>query len=134
MISSKVMQADLNTVYNQDDIFDREEMIARLLGDEEMARRIISRFMEDIPLQLEMLANYLALGQMEAARIQAHTLKGASLNISAHEMGRVSLDIERAAKLNDAAEASRLYLLLPPAYNRLTNYLVHISWIEKGQE
>lgn len=71
------------------------------MGDEELAATIIAVFLDDIPLQIQALKDYLDGGDTVGAVRQAHTIKGAAANISAEALSAVAFEIEKNGKMGD---------------------------------
>lgn len=87
--------------------FDREGLLDRLMGNEIMARRIAARFLSDIPQQLAALSNALHSADEKAARLAAHSIKGAAANIGGEELREIAWRMEQcgaSGNLNAAAE------------------------------
>jgi CheY-like chemotaxis protein/HPt (histidine-containing phosphotransfer) domain-containing protein len=79
-------------------VFDKAGMMARLMGDEELARRVVGRFLEDIPRQIEVLRGYLEAGDVASSGRQAHSIKGASANVGGEALREVAFEMEKAAR------------------------------------
>jgi PAS domain S-box-containing protein len=64
-------------------VFDKEDLLGRLGGDEDFCREIMDMFLRDIPVQLERLKR--ALEKKDSGELErlAHSLKGAAANLSA---------------------------------------------------
>ena len=82
-------------------LFDKAGMMARLMGDEDLARTVIESFLKDIPEQIEALKGYLEAGDTAKAERQAHTIKGASANLGGEAMRAVALEMEKAGKVGN---------------------------------
>ena len=82
-------------------VFDRAGMMARLMDDEELARTVTESFLKDMPLQLDALKGYIERGDTAGAERQAHSIKGASANVSGEAMRMAALEIESAAGSGD---------------------------------
>jgi PAS domain S-box-containing protein len=82
-------------------VWNRADMLRRMMGDEDLARLIVEAFLSDIPKQIEVLREVLAQEDAPAARRQAHTIKGAAANMSADGLRTVALKIENAAANED---------------------------------
>jgi PAS domain S-box-containing protein len=78
-------------------VFDKAGMLARLMGDEDLARVVAEGFLVDAPKQVEALRSYLAAGDGEGAMRQAHTLKGASAAVGGEALRAVASEMEQAA-------------------------------------
>jgi len=79
-------------------VFDRAGMLARLMGDEDLARMVVSGFLEDVPRQIEALRSYLGAGDAAGAFRQAHTMKGASANVGGEALRAAALEMEKAGR------------------------------------
>jgi HPt (histidine-containing phosphotransfer) domain-containing protein len=86
--------------------FDREELVERLMGDEERARRIIGRFLEDIPKQLTALAEAISHTDPQAARMHAHAIKGAAANVGGNGIREVACKLEQLGSAGDLPAAA----------------------------
>ena len=84
-------------------VFNRAELLQRLMADEEMALAIILCFLEDIPNQISALKNYLNANDSTGAVRTVHSIKGAAANIGGDALWALALDIERDGKLGDLA-------------------------------
>jgi HPt (histidine-containing phosphotransfer) domain-containing protein len=82
-------------------IFDRADMMARLMGDENLAIVIIESFLKDIPQQIAALKDYLKAGNATGAERQSHTIKGASANVGGKRLMNVAFKMEMAGKADD---------------------------------
>ena len=76
-------------------------MMARLMDDEDLARKVIEGFLDDIPKQIEVLKGCLEAGDAARAERQAHTIKGASANVGGEALRAVAFEMEKAAKAGD---------------------------------
>jgi CheY-like chemotaxis protein len=92
-----------------EDVFDKDDLLQRLMGDNELASEILEGFIEDIPNKLAALKE--AITNADASLIQclAHTLKGASANVGALALREIAFQLEVAAKSEDLEKA---YLLI----------------------
>jgi HPt (histidine-containing phosphotransfer) domain-containing protein len=66
-------------------------------GDEETVVEILTLYQDDSAGRLRDLNQALAAGDRETVRKQAHTLKGASLQVGAHRMSALCRDLELLA-------------------------------------
>ena len=84
-------------------VWDRQGMLERLLGDEDLARIIQDGFIEDISQQIQAIRSFLDAGDMPAVDRQSHTIKGASANVGAERLRHVAFQMEKSAKDQDMA-------------------------------
>lgn len=91
-------------------VFNKEELLGRLMGDRRVAGIIVAGFLQDAPSQLRRLGERLQEGDAEAIRRQAHRLKGAAATVSAGVLCALAHRVEehaRAGELEEAADAWR---------------------------
>ena len=91
-----------------DQVLDREELLARVSGDEALVRQLAAIFLEDLDGRAAAINQALAASDAQALAIAAHTLKGEAGNIAAHGVHRAALALERAARRGDMALAAQL--------------------------
>jgi PAS domain S-box-containing protein len=82
-------------------VFDKGGMMARLMDDEDLARKVIGRFLDDMPNNIEVLRGYIKDGAASSAERQAHTIKGASATCGGEALRAVALKMEEAAMAGD---------------------------------
>jgi signal transduction histidine kinase/CheY-like chemotaxis protein/HPt (histidine-containing phosphotransfer) domain-containing protein len=79
-------------------VFDKEELLERLGGNGDMIPRFLDMFTTNAAGYLAALHQAINEGNEEQVRIQAHTLKGAAANISAHNIKNSAAAIEVATR------------------------------------
>ena len=87
-------------------VFDRNELLERLGGREEMIGRFVSMFSNNVTGYMEQLQSGIENSNSEQIRIQAHTIKGAAANIAAHRIRETAVTMEtyaREGRINEAA-------------------------------
>jgi CheY-like chemotaxis protein/HPt (histidine-containing phosphotransfer) domain-containing protein len=82
-------------------IFDRNDMAQRFQHDEDLIRNLLSYFLEDILVQIKNLFDSMETGDLPAAELRAHTIKGAAANIGAQALRAVAEKLESCAKEGD---------------------------------
>ena len=82
-------------------IFDRPGIMSRMGDDEDLARKLVECFLDDIPKQILALRGYLEKGDSTSAERQAHTIKGASATLGGEALRAVALEIEKAGKAGE---------------------------------
>lgn len=82
---------------------DLEELTARVEGDRELLRDLLSIFKEEFPQRR--LALREAVESLEAARVvlEAHSLKGMLANLAAGEAAKAVAELERLGRNNETA-------------------------------
>ncbi|MCX6056096.1 MAG: Hpt domain-containing protein, partial [Chloroflexi bacterium] len=94
----KTTVADEKTTAEPLIIFDKESLLERLMGDEEFVHEVIEGYLEDIPKRIKALKDCLEKGDLKGAELQAHTIKGASANLSGEAVREIAAVIEKACK------------------------------------
>ena len=105
-------------------VFDRQQMLERLGGDEELLREVLDVFRDECPRMIATTRVAVHSGDASGVERAGHTLKGALLNISAAEAAAVARDLEhigRSGALDGVAQALRG---LESALERLDGELV----------
>lgn len=99
-------------------VFDRDGMLSRLLGDEELAESVLGTFLSDIPRQISDLRKLLDAGDCERIRRAAHTIKGSAANMGALAFRAAALSVEEAAKSDDLIAARQRMREVDREFNR----------------
>jgi PAS domain S-box-containing protein len=98
---AKATPLEAQAVENQTAVFDKAALTQRLMGDEELVKTVLAIFLEDIPLQIQMLKEYLDTRDAAGAERQAHTIKGASANIGGEALRVIAFEMEKNGKAGD---------------------------------
>jgi PAS domain S-box-containing protein len=88
-------------------IFHPQEVLERMMGDEEIVRIVLDGFLEDLPRLLSALENALQGGDRSASERHAHSIKGAAANVSGEQLRRMALVVEKHAAQGDMEAAAR---------------------------
>jgi len=100
-------------------VFDRAAFIERLLGDTEVARTIAKAFLEDMPVQIQKLAEAVKAGDALLAGQQAHRIKGAAANVGGEALREAALEMEKAGRAEDRDTLHRLFPKLEKRFAEL---------------
>ncbi len=95
-------------------IFDWDEGLRHVEGDEELYKELIVVFRDGVSLQLEDLHQALQIGDIATVEREAHSLHGAAINIGARAVSEVARSIEHAIRHREMGT-------VPQLYNRLTS-------------
>jgi HPt (histidine-containing phosphotransfer) domain-containing protein len=77
---------------------------------------------------MESLESAIIEGDADSVAKQAHSLKGASANLSAKDISAMALALERAGKENKLTDAKLIVLGLKKEFDRLADYIPNIKW------
>ncbi len=76
-------------------------MLVRLMNDEALARVVTESFLDDMPRQIAALRGYLDAWDAPGAERQAHTIRGASANVSGEALRALAFKMEKAGQAGD---------------------------------
>jgi len=111
--------------------FDRESFMNRINNDGQFAREIIETYLEDMPVQLETLAQAIEEGDAEKAANLAHRIKGASANISCEVLREAAGIMETAGRAGDMDGARELFPDLLKKFADIRETLKKLKFIPK---
>ncbi|MCL6507507.1 MAG: Hpt domain-containing protein, partial [Bryobacteraceae bacterium] len=100
-------------------VFDKAGVMARLMHDEDLARKVTQAFLDDTPRQIEVLREYLQTGDLIRLERQAHSIKGASASVGGEALRAAAWEMERAAKAGDLSAAKTCLSRLEQEFDRL---------------
>ena len=83
-------------------VWDREAMLERMMGNQDLANSVLDSFVQDLPQRLQALREMLDGGRMEDATRQAHTIKGAAATVGGEALRGVAAAAEAAGRKGDA--------------------------------
>ena len=104
-------------------VFDRNDLLERLLNDGEMAGIVLSDALENFPLRIQALKHGLDTGDIPGALLQAHTLKGAAASVSAPALSKAADEIEMSLRSADLPATQTLIGELKRQFERLKERL-----------
>ena len=121
--SSAAPEAVPSLPANEVPVFDKSALLQRLMNDEELVHIVIAGFLEDIPLQIQSLKDYLASSDGTGAERQAHTIKGAAANIGAEALRATAFEMEKNGKSGDLSAIRKRMSKLELQFERLREVL-----------
>jgi len=86
--------------------FDGEGLLDRLMGNEDLARRVVRQFVDDAPRQLELLAQAVADADAVSVTQVAHAIKGAAANTGGKHLRELAGKMEQMGRSGDLAGAA----------------------------
>ena len=100
-------------------IFDADALLGRLMGDRQLASRVIKGFLDDAPAQLNNLGTRLGEADAPGVRSQAHQIRGAAATVAAEGLRAIAMAIEREGS---AGQLDRCRYLLPRAVEEFERF------------
>ncbi len=110
-------------------VFKENDLVDRLMGDRDMARAIISGFLDDMPNQMLTLKELLAAGDANHLRMQAHAIKGAAASIGAGVMREAAFVMEKACESGQMEKVSEIFTIIETAFSDLKASLAKSGWV-----
>ena len=108
-------------------IFDPEDLIDRLMGNQKLAQRTVRGFLEDVPRQLARLAQAVSEGDAGQVRLLAHSIKGASSGVCGLEMQKAAWILEQMGRAGDLTGATAGLSELSASFARVRPVMEHFS-------
>jgi len=105
-------------------IFDKDSLLSRVLGDEELAREVIQVFLGDVPKKITAIKQALDKRDITLVRDQAHAIKGAAMNASASALKEAAYQMEQAGEAADIDTADTLMPQIEEQFEILKNTLI----------
>jgi len=100
-------------------VFDKVAMMSRLMDDDDLAQKVVTAFLEDIPKQFDVLRTNLRDGDFSCAERQAHTIKGASANLGGDACSAAAFEMEKACQAGNIKDALIQLPKLESQFSRL---------------
>ena len=82
-------------------VFDQAGVLDRLEGDNELTQIVFAEFLENIPLQIQALKDFVTSGDATGSARLAHSIKGASANVGGERLRNMASVMEKAADAGD---------------------------------
>jgi len=82
-------------------VLNREVFLQCMMGDEEFARKVATRFLQDLPELITELKQRVAQADLPSVCKQAHKIKGSAGNVGGEALKAVALEMEKAGKAGD---------------------------------
>lgn len=101
-------------------VINREEVLGRLGGDEELYAEICGLFQRDGRMLLDRLRTELAAGTLDIATRYAQSIKSMASNVGAEELTELASKAEMAGRAGDATALGRY---LPQLEHQLLSVL-----------
>jgi len=103
--------------------FDEADLLERVMGNENLARRVAARFVDDMPKQLTALADALARADAKTIRCVAHGIKGSAANVGGMPLSDVASKLERSGEAGDLESAAGILPALSLGFDQLKSRL-----------
>ena len=99
--------------------FDRQGFDELTMGDHELARRLIHRFVEDVPTQIALLARAVSEDDARQVRMLSHSIKGAAANLGGLELRTAAQKLEKKSRTGDLTAAGSAVTEIQASFDRM---------------
>jgi HPt (histidine-containing phosphotransfer) domain-containing protein len=100
-------------------VWDRQTALDRLDGDSGLLDMVVDTYREELPRLVAGLRDALRTGDADAARVHAHSIKGAAATVGGARLRAVAARMEQAARIDDVAGAAVCMPALEAEFERL---------------
>ena len=100
-------------------LWDRADLLDRLMGDETMMAPIINGFLTDIATQIKAMRARVSAQEADKGSRQAHAIKGAAAAVSGHRLHMVASRLEEAIRRQEWPAAESLMVEMEAAFAQL---------------
>jgi HPt (histidine-containing phosphotransfer) domain-containing protein len=118
----------LHRLVQSDEPMDFNGALKEFLGKKDILLKVIKGFLDKAESQIEDLHQSIAASDMEAVRLEAHSIKGAAANLKADDLAQAASDLEKAGQNRDA---SSVQPLLDQVINELLLLQVFVMNLEE---
>ena len=105
--------------------FDGEDFVERLMGNEDLARRLVRGFVDDMPQQIARLAQAVNSLDSQTVRLVAHSIKGAAANVGGREMQEIAWKLEQTGSAADLTASATALPELAASFVRAKQLMEH---------
>jgi HPt (histidine-containing phosphotransfer) domain-containing protein len=113
-------------------VWDRDEMMERMGGDETLGRAIIEAFLEDAARFLDPFEAALDAGDLRQVSNLAHSAKGIAGTVCAGELMRLAIQVEESSRGGDRATTEGYRLPWRGAVERLRGAMRSDPLVREG--
>ena len=100
-------------------VWDRAGMLERIMGDTDLVCVLIEGFLDDMPKQIMLLREALAVGDASTVERQAHKIKGAAANVGCEALRAVALELEQRSNQGGLDEVESRLAALDAAFEQV---------------
>lgn len=114
-------------------VVDRDELIERMMGNIDMAKRMLGRFVESSPAECDLIESTVRLGDKDSVASIAHRHKGTARTMASHRVARLAGELEMRAHSGQVSELLDLVHQLRIMHREVQEY-VNDEFTETGSE
>jgi two-component system sensor histidine kinase/response regulator len=88
-------------------IWDKAGMLARLMNNCDLVKKILEVYFRDLPLQIQTLKARVEAGDLVGAERQAHPIKEASANVGGEQLRALAIEIEKSFRSKNLTDIDK---------------------------
>ncbi|MFC1676865.1 CBS domain-containing protein [Planctomycetota bacterium] len=127
-------QAQIETSSAIDENIINWDSIMKIIGDEDMVKKIVTIFLDDGPKSIEFIDQAIKKSNSKDVRLYAHRLKGSSRHICAERLGEVAYHLECAGNEGNIDAAVGFFDELKIEFEKVKAFLSKSDWIEIAKQ
>lgn len=105
---------------------DYEKALSEFDDDNDFLLEIISGFIQNVTLQLDIIDDAIHTGRPEIVGREAHAIKGGAANLTAFDLSNAASDLEKIGKSGILENSYESYKKLEKEFERLKKYVITI--------
>jgi len=110
-------------------VFDRANVLKRMMGDEELISDYLASFLADFPNQLKVLKESIGRADAPGCSLKAHSIRGAAATLGAQLLERAAAAMESAASLENLKQAGQCLDELEANFIDFLNAVKNDKWM-----
>jgi CheY-like chemotaxis protein/HPt (histidine-containing phosphotransfer) domain-containing protein len=110
------------TAHKDNPPMDFNRAVEEFEGDKELVLDLLNEFLENVKDQIETIRRGISVGDAEIVRKEAHSIKGGSANLTAHDLSNVSFELERIGQSGALEEGVMVLEKLENEFRRLETF------------
>lgn len=108
------------------EIIDIDYLHEQFNGDKEILNQFLNICIQELPERIAQLKQAIAENDSTSIKINAHTIKGISLNMGATALRQAAIDLENACIKKDMKMIHMFFEILEHEFSRLKSNLLNI--------
>lgn len=108
-------------------VLDIPEFLERVQDDKELLMELLEIFVEDFKQKRPLLEGVISASDFEHIKSIAHSIKGASGNVSAKKVREVIIEIEDMAEESDTSKGTQLLQRLDEEFEKLLTNIEEVK-------
>ncbi len=100
-----------------------DQAVKEFDNDREFLMDVLNGFLSNVQVQIEILNQAISEDDSEKIVKEAHSIAGGATNLSAHELGRLAIELEKLGRANILEGSREIFKQLENEYTRLRDFV-----------